>query len=313
MDPRTGVAGKRVVITGASSGIGLAAARRLADLGAELAIVARSPERAAAAVAEITAAAGASRPEVDVLIADLASQAALRRLGDEVLQRYPRVDVLINNAGAVYSTRQLSADGIELTWAVNHLAPFLLTTLLLDRLKASAPARVITTSSGAHQAAQIPFDDLNAGKTYGGMGFGRYGQTKLANILFTAELARRLEGTGVTANCFHPGFVGTGFNSNNGGLISVAMGIARLFARSPDRGAETLVWLADSTEVAGTSGGYFVDKRQVSPSAAARDPESARHLWQVSEEQTRDCAGTTRAELTRREAGGVRPDAAQVA
>jgi NAD(P)-dependent dehydrogenase (short-subunit alcohol dehydrogenase family) len=286
MNPWTGVNGKRVVITGATSGIGLAGARRLAALGAELAIVARSPERASGAVAEITAAAG-GKATVDVLIADLAAQAEVRRLADELLHRYPRIDVLINNAGAMYATRQLTTDGIELTWAVNHLAPFLLTTLLLDRLTASRPARVITTASAAHGSAQIPFDDLRADRAYAAMGYGRYGESKLANILFTAELARRLAGTGVTATCFHPGFVGTGFNTNNGGLMRLAMQIGHLFARRPEQGAETLVWLADSPEVAGVSGGYFVDKRQVRPSAAARDAESARRLWQISDEQTR--------------------------
>jgi len=168
----------------------------------------------------------------------------------------------------MHTRRRLSVDGIELTWAVNHLAPFLLTTLLLDRLKSSAPARVITTASDAHSGATIPFDDLNAERAY--KGFRRYGQSKLANILFTTELARRLAGTGVTANCFHPGFVATSFNHNNGALISAAMIVAQAFARSPKKGAETLVWLAASPEAADVTGGYFVDRRLHAPSDAAR-------------------------------------------
>jgi len=202
-----------------------------------------------------------------------------------MLARYQRIDVLVNNAGAMYATRQLSEDGIELTWAVNHLAPFLLTNLLLERLKDSAPARIITTASGAHYRAHIPFDDLQAEHSYTTMGFSRYGETKLANILFTRELARRLAGTGVTANCFHPGFVGTGFAHNNGWLMTVGMTIGRLFARSPEKGAETLVWLADSPHVSATTGAYFVDKRERRPSHAARDDEAARRLWDISEQQ----------------------------
>src|SRR5438034_3038845 len=158
---------------------------------------------------------------------------------------------------------------IELIWAVNHLAPFLLSKLLLHRLKESAPARIVTTASQAHQGAHIPFDDLNAERSY--RGFGRYCETKLANILFTTELARRLEGTGVTANCFHPGLVATGFNRNNGALMRLAMILAWPFSRSPARGAETLVWLVDSSDVATESGGYFADRRRVQPAPPARD------------------------------------------
>jgi NAD(P)-dependent dehydrogenase (short-subunit alcohol dehydrogenase family) len=284
-----GVRGKRVVITGATNGIGLAAAEALAGLGANLAVVARSEARAAEAVERIEAAArvGATGGTVDVLLADLASQASVRHLAAEVLDRYPTVDVLVNNAGAVNTSRELTEDGIELTWAVNHLAPFLLTTLLLDRLVHSAPARIVTTTSDAHRGARIPFEDLDAERSYGARGFTRYGQTKLANILFTAELARRLEGTGVTANCFHPGLVATGFNRNNGWLMRVGMTIVKPFSRSPEKGAETLVWLVDSPEVEGESGGYFVDRRRGTPTDAARDMEAARRLWEVSEEQTR--------------------------
>jgi NAD(P)-dependent dehydrogenase (short-subunit alcohol dehydrogenase family) len=276
-----GVAGKRVLITGATRGIGLAAAIELARRGALLTLVARNEARAADAVRQIHAAArGAS---VDVLTADLASQASIRQFAIDVQAKYSSIQVLINNAGAIYATRQLSPDGIELTWAVNHLAPFLMTTLLLDRLKASTPARIVTTSSDAHEGAQIPFDDMNAQRSWGGFGFPRYGQTKLANILFTVELARRLAGTGVTANCFHPGFVATGFNRNNGFLMRIGMAISRPFARSAVKGAETLVWLVDSDAAGDTSGGYFVDEHLVTPSAAAQDREAASRLWQVSE------------------------------
>ena len=280
-----GVSGKRVIITGATNGIGLAAATRLAALGAHLTLVARSQERAARASAEIMVA-GSQQP-VEVLIADLVSQHSVRSLADEILGRYPRIDVLINNAGAMFTTRRLSPDGIELTWAVNHLASFLLTSLLLDRLIASAPARIITTASGAHFKAHLPFDDLNAEHGYPSAGYSRYGETKLANIMFTSELARRLEGTGVTANSFHPGFVASGFGyKNNGLLFGAVMRVTHLFARRPEQGADTLVWLADSPDVSNVSGAYFVDRRQVRPSQAARDADAARRLWSISEEQT---------------------------
>jgi NAD(P)-dependent dehydrogenase (short-subunit alcohol dehydrogenase family) len=276
------VAGKRIVITGATNGIGLAAAEALAARRAQLTIVARD-EGKASATAERLRSSGA---DVDVVLADLAVQASVRRLAEDLLERYPRIDVLVNNAGAMFASRRLSPDGIELTWALNHLAPFLLTNLLLERLKQSAPARIVTTSSDAHKGARIPFDDLAAEQSYSNRGFGRYGETKLANILFTTELARRLEGTGVTANCFHPGLVATGFNRNNGLLMNVAMTLTRPFSRSPEKGAETLVWLADSEEAASETGGYFVDKRRTTPSRAAREPDAASRLWEVSERQT---------------------------
>lgn len=285
-----GITGKTVLITGGTSGIGLAAAQELATRGAEVGIVARDKTKAATAAERIRAAGGPGTV-VDVFMADLSSQEAVRRLADQVLRRYRRLDGLVNNAGGIYLKRQVSTDGIELTWAVNHLAPFLLTTLLLDRLRESAPARVVTTSSHAHRTAPgIAFDDINAERSY--RGFARYAQSKLANILFTIEMARRLTGTEVTASCFHPGMVASGFNRNNGPLLRFAMSLTRLAARSPRKGADTLVWLLDSAEVAGESGGYYVDRRLVAPAAAAKDEEAARRLWDLSEEQIRHSATT---------------------
>lgn len=275
----TGIKGKRVVITGATNGIGLAAAEELAKRGANLTIVARSAARAGAAARSIGG-------TVDAVVGDLELQSEVRRVAGELLSRYPRIDVLVNNAGAVLASREMTPGGVERMWALNHLAPFLLTTLLLDRLRENAAARIITTSSDAHERAQIPFDDMAAERGFGPGGFGRYGQTKLANILFTVELAKRLEGSGVEAFVFHPGFVATGFNRNNGILMSAGMLVASVFARSPSKGAETLVWLADSPEPDGQSGGYFVDCRRVTPSEAARDEDTARRLWDVSVEQT---------------------------
>jgi NAD(P)-dependent dehydrogenase (short-subunit alcohol dehydrogenase family) len=279
---RGNAAGQRVVMTGATNGIGLAAAEELAVRGAKLTIVARDPAKANAL---------ANRIGADVVIADLASKAAVCRAGEEILAKYASIDVLVNNAGVYHTTRQLTQDWIEMTWAVNHLAPFMLTNLLLERLKQSAPARIVTTASDAHVGAHIPFDDLDGTKAYSsrsiaGPGFTRYGQTKLANILFTAELARRLEGTGVTANCFHPGMVATGITRELTGPARATIRAINFFARKPRQGAETLVWLVDSPEVEGISGGYFVDKRKVEPAPAARDMNVARRLWDISLEQT---------------------------
>jgi NAD(P)-dependent dehydrogenase (short-subunit alcohol dehydrogenase family) len=285
----TGVRDKRVLITGATRGIGLAGAEALARRGAHLTIVARDDARAAEAVRRIE---GAGGSKVDVLHADLSAQESVRALAREALERYPHIEVLVNNAGALFATRRVTVDGIEQTWALNHLAPFLLTTLLLDRIKASAPARIITTTSDAHKGKLIPFDDLNADRSYKGRGWTRYGESKLANILFTLELARRLDGTGVTAYCFHPGLVATGFNHNNGALMSAAMAIVGPFSRSPRKGAQTLVWLADSPDVSKQSGGYYLNRERGVPSRPAQDPELARRLWDVSEEQVRARSAT---------------------
>ena len=273
--------GKTVLITGATSGIGEVAALELARKGARVVLVGRDRARAEATAAMIRREPG--HPEVDYLLADLSSMAEVRKLAGEVKARYPRLDVLINNAGAMFSPRRESVDGIELTWALDHLAYFLLTDLLLDTLKASSPSRIVSVASEAHRMASgIDFEDVERKRSY--QPLGAYGQAKLANILFTRELARRLEGSGVTANCLHPGFVATNFTTGTGFTFRMFQVMAKVFAITPERGAETTVYLASSPDVEGASGGYFAKSKPAKPTAAARDDEAARRLWTLSEE-----------------------------
>jgi NAD(P)-dependent dehydrogenase (short-subunit alcohol dehydrogenase family) len=277
------MSGRICLVTGATAGIGLVTARELAARGATVAIVGRNEAKTRSAAEAIRQRTGNN--EVDYLLADLSSQAAVRGIADAFQRRYGALHVLVNNAGAVFMRRQKTADGMEMTLALNHLAPFLLTNLLLDTLRASVPARVVTVGSVAHSGAHIPFDDLQ--QTKGRYSpFGVYGQTKLANIMFTYALARRLEGSGVTANTLHPGFVGSNFARNNGPVMNVAMTIARPFAISPERGAETSIYLASSPEVARVSGQYFYQCKPKRSSQASYDEAAQERLWQVSEQLT---------------------------
>jgi NAD(P)-dependent dehydrogenase (short-subunit alcohol dehydrogenase family) len=276
--------GKTVVVTGGNSGIGLETAVELARHGANVVITARDPEKGKRAVEEIKRRSGSNT--VDVVVFDLASLASTRAGAAELLDRCPRIDVLVNNAGVVLTDRRETVDGFESTFAVNHLGPFLLTTLLLDRIKESAPSRIVNVASTAHRGARkgMNFDDLqNTGK-YRGMRV--YSESKLANILFTKELARRLEGTGVTANALHPGTVRTGYgrDGDSTGLLRVGLAIGSRFFLSPEKGADTSVYLASSPDVADVSGEYFVKRKVRKPTAAARDAEAARRLWDVSEQ-----------------------------
>ena len=253
--------GKICLITGGTNGIGKSTAHELARMGATVVIVGRDARKASQVVEEIRAASG--NDMVDSLLTDLSSQQEVRRLASEFESRYSHLDVLLNNAGAVFMQRQLSVDGIEMTFALNHLASFLLTNLLLDEIKASAPARIINVSSGAHTSGKIEFDNLQGELDFSSRA---YGNSKLATILFTMELARRFEGTGVTANALHPGFVSTGFGKNNPGfLMKVIRAVVPLIARSPEKGAETSIYLASSPDVQSITGRYFVDCNLTQP------------------------------------------------
>jgi retinol dehydrogenase 14 len=273
------MSGKTVLVTGGTGGIGKATAAGLASLGARVGIVGRDRQRADAAAADIRRETDASA--VDLFVADMSSQAEVRRLAAEVLDRYPRLDVLVNNVGGFWATRHTTADGLEHTFAVNHLAPFLLTNLLLERLEASAPARIVTVSSGAQSMGRIDFDDLQGERNYQGQ--RAYNQSKLANVLFTYELARRLAGTGVTANVLHPGVVRTRFGAEDPArLTNLLVPIARLFMKTPEQGAATPVYLASSPEVEGVTGRYFANGKPKRSAERSYDTDAAARLWSVS-------------------------------
>jgi NAD(P)-dependent dehydrogenase (short-subunit alcohol dehydrogenase family) len=277
--------GKTVVVTGGNSGMGFETAAALATMGARVLVTARNADKGRAAIAALAQRTG-GEGRCQLVVFDLADLSSVRRGAAEILDVAPRLDVLVNNAGAVLSERAETVDGLEATFATNHLGPFLLTNLLLERIRASGPSRIVNVASTAHAAARqgIPFDDLQSEHRYAGMRV--YGQSKLANILFTLELARRLEGSGVTANSLHPGTVRTGYGADGDarGLLALGIKIAGPFFLSPAKGARTSIYLASSPEVAGVSGEYFVKCRPKEPRRWAQDPDAARRLWQVSEE-----------------------------
>jgi NAD(P)-dependent dehydrogenase (short-subunit alcohol dehydrogenase family) len=277
----SGVSGKVCLITGATSGIGLVTAREMARLGARVLLVGRNPAKCAAVAEQIRTQTG---KEVETLLADLSSQQQLRQLARQVRERSPRLDVLINNAGGLWLQRQRTVDALEMTFAVNHLAYFLLTHLLLETLQASAPARVVNVASEAHRKATLDFEDLQGERHYGG--WRAYCRSKLANILFTYELARRLADSGVTANTLHPGWVATGFGRNSGWRGQLLHAAAQCLAISSEKGARTMLYLATAPEVAGISGQYFVRRRPIPSSPASYDEAAAKRLWQISLELT---------------------------
>jgi NAD(P)-dependent dehydrogenase (short-subunit alcohol dehydrogenase family) len=270
--------GKTVVITGATSGIGEVAAEKLAEMGARIVLVARDRSRGEGALRRLRAKAPGLAHTVHY--SDLTRISEMKRVAAEIAEAEPHIDVLVNNAGAMFATRKVTEDGLEYTFALNHMAYFIVTQGLRERLVASAPARIVSTASTAHHGASLDFDDLQLTESFGAM--KAYGRSKLCNILFTRELARRLRGTGVTANCLHPGFVATRFGDESGGLISRFAGLAKLLAISPEKGAETIIYLASSPEIAATTGHYFYKRRPIAPSRAAQDDKTALWLWERS-------------------------------
>jgi NAD(P)-dependent dehydrogenase (short-subunit alcohol dehydrogenase family) len=280
------IQGKTCLVTGATSGIGKEIAMGLAKMGASVVLVGRDKSRCEEAAKEILHRVGEAGPAVTWLLADLSSQSSIRALAREFKQSHRRLDVLVNNAGVFKARREMTSEGLEYTFAVNHLAPFLLTSLLLDLLKSSGNARIVTTSSIAHRGARIDFEDLQfSRKKYSGI--RAYGQSKLANILFTKELARQLNGSGVTANSFHPGGVRTRLAQGNPWYYRLVWYAVAPFLISSEKGADTGIHLASSEELQGVSGKYFVKREERSPSAEAQDAEAALRLWEVSQELTR--------------------------
>jgi NAD(P)-dependent dehydrogenase (short-subunit alcohol dehydrogenase family) len=266
------------MVTGATNGMGLIAARELAKLGARVVVVSRNQQKCVTVAEQIKSQTG--NTQVEYIAVDLSSRAGIQQAAHEFKKQHTRLDVLLNNAGAIYMSRQLSKDNIELTFALNHLNYFHLTILLLDVLKASGSARIVNVASDMHRSHKLNFDDLQAEKSYNGMAV--YGRSKLANVLFTYELARKLEGTKVTANALHPGFVSTGFGKNNGKLMKIVLGLLSPIQREPEEGAATSVYLASAPEVQGVSGKYFVDCKPVDSDPVTYDRPTAEKLWQAS-------------------------------
>jgi retinol dehydrogenase 12 len=267
--------GKVIVITGATSGIGEVAAQRLAAMGARIVLVARNAARGQKTLTRLPSL-GAGTPH-SIYYGELSRIADCKRVSAEISAAEPRIDVLINNAGALFGSRQVTSDNLEETFATNHMAYFVLTMGLKDRLQATGDARVVSTASDAHKGYTLDFDDLQATKSYSAI--RAYGRSKLCNILFTRELARRWTGTGIIANCLHPGFVATRFGDASGGFLSSVVRFAKNFAISPEKGAETIVYLASSPEVSATSGEYFYKCRPATPTAGGRDDAAANRLW----------------------------------
>ncbi|HWY16570.1 MAG TPA: SDR family oxidoreductase [Rhizomicrobium sp.] len=267
---------KVVVMTGASSGIGEVAADRLAAKGARIVFVARDRSRGQETLKHLQAI--APDAEHKAHYADLTRLAEMKRVATEIAESEPEIDILLNNAGALFNARKVTEDGLEMTFALNHMAYFVLTSLL--RLRLAAGARIVSTASDAHKGAQLDFSDLQSERNYSG--FGAYGRSKLCNILFTRELARHLKDAGVTANCLHPGFVATRFGDQSGGVMSLAVRAAKNFAITPEQGAQTIVYLASSPEVAEITGGYFYKCRQTTPTREAQNDDDARRLWEAS-------------------------------
>jgi retinol dehydrogenase-14 len=275
------MAGKTVLVTGGTGGIGRATALRLASMGARVAITGREAGRTQRAAAEIASESAAG--PVDWFAADMSSQAEVRRLADEVLAAYPRLDVLVNNVGGFWAHRHETVDGLERTFALNHLAPFLLTNLLADRLIASAPSRVVTVSSGAQGMGKIDFDDLMGERSYSAQ--RAYNQSKLANVMFTYELARRFESTGVTATALHPGMTNTSFSAEDPArMFAPLVAVLRPFMRSPEKGAETPIYLASSPEAEGFTGQYFVNRKAAKSHESSYDRATTARLWSLSAE-----------------------------
>lgn len=272
--------GKRVALTGASRGIGRETALGLGRMGADLTLVVRDAERGRTVAEEVRALGGGG--DVEVVVGDLSSLADVRRVAAEILAKHARIDVLVNNAGALLMDRQVTKDGYEATFATNHLAYFLLTKLLLDAVKKAPAGRIVNVASDAHTRGSLRFDDLMGEKKY--VGWFAYSASKLANIAFTSELARQLEGTNVTANSLHPGVIASGFAHNNKGVVGFLAKLAAPFLMSSENGAKTTLFLATDPAVATTSGKYFAKSKPKAPSREARDPAVAKRLWSVSEE-----------------------------